>query len=45
MIQDNKDYSQRCNILYKDIHPGNVCVDTDGHIYLIDFEVAFIPMG
>tara|TARA_R100001129_G_scaffold118102_1_gene81573 strand:- start:52 stop:690 length:639 start_codon:yes stop_codon:yes gene_type:complete len=33
---------KKCNILYKDIHPGNVCVDTNGCIYLIDFEVAFI---
>ena len=33
---------KRCNILYKDIHPENVCVDNAGHVYLIDFEVAFI---
>ena len=31
-----------CNILYKDIHPENVCVDTDGRVCLIDFEVAFL---
>ena len=33
---------KKCNILYKDCHPGNVCVDAQGHIYLIDFKVSFI---
>ena len=32
---------KKCNILYKDIHPENVCLN-NGDIYLIDFEVAFI---
>ena len=32
---------KRNNILYKDIHPSNVCLK-DNNIYLIDFEVAFI---
>lgn len=29
------------NILYKDIHPSNICINNNT-IYIIDFEVAFI---
>jgi len=33
---------KKCNILYKDIHPYNVCINEAGHVSLIDFEVAFL---
>jgi|TARA_R100000084_G_C4652191_1_gene150490 hypothetical protein len=33
---------KNCNILYKDIHPYNICVNEAGNISLIDFEVAFL---
>jgi hypothetical protein len=29
-------------IMYKDIHPNNICIDTRGYVYLIDFDVAFL---
>lgn len=33
---------KKCNILYKDIHPENICINSLGNIYFIDFEVAFL---
>lgn len=38
-IIDNLKYNF---IIYKDIHPNNICIDTNGYIYLVDFDVAFL---
>ena len=38
-IIDNLKYN---NIIFKDIHPNNVCIDESGNVFLIDFDVAFL---
>ena len=36
------DNLKRNFLIYKDIHPNNVCIDTRGYIYLIDFDAGFL---